>query len=574
MEKFFTANPDGSYSVKGIEYGLKIFGHRISVLIENTEYACLDVRCSMPKTLDDNSGFQPENESEIPTLVAVNEGKGEVTFVWSGKSDLWVKKYTLTCNYLRFKFEVTVTGNGRVDSVNYFSGNMQEARHGSIYEFYEGYHPAKEWDSSKSHYFVTSKPCHRFAVYTVPPMFCFAFKVKGFTKQLGLGLVAKRGEHNFHHFDYNVDSDAFHSGGFYLSTDQYGHAVVDGEWTAPAIIGYSGMDEWDVLTKYCNYYYSSGIAIPHTDAKKPRFWYGPLACGWIEQMIRADGVIEKMNEATQPVYEEIMEKMKRFGLKPSAIVIDDKWQKEYAIDIVDTDKWSDIRGFVDKQLNEDGIRTMLWFKLWDPEGLCDEACIRNDRGNKFIDPTHPEFLKLLDAAIERTLSDAPGCYNCAGYKLDYAMDNPVGRNVKSYNGKYGVELLYEYISHIYKKAKSVKSDALINCSPCHPYFADVCDQARLHDYDGLCRMNREELTARAKVFSIVFPGVLLDTDNAGFNTYRDTMNWLINQNTVGVPSIYSLLTSDTCNLTDEDFEAVAAMWDEYIAIIDKKVKVD
>ena len=83
-------------------------------------------------------------------------------------------------------------------------------------------------------------------------------------------------------------------------------------------------------------------------------------------------------------------------------------------------------------------------------------------------------------------------------------------------------------------------------------------------------MNRDELTARAKLFTIAMPGVLLDTDNAAFNTYRDTMNWLINQNMVGVPSLYSLISTDTCGMTDEDFAAIAFMWDEYSKIIDAK----
>ena len=125
--------------------------------------------------------------------------------------------------------------------------------------------------------------------------------------------------------------------------------------------------------------------------------------------------------------------------------------------------------------------------------------------------------------------------------------------------------MYDYMKLIYDTAKAVKPDALINCSPCHPYFANVCDQARLHDYDERRRDCTDDMTRRAEIFAIANPHTLLDTDNAGFNTRRDTMRWLLRQGEVGVPDLYALSGGD---LTDDDLEELAAYWREYSARID------
>ena len=122
---------------------------------------------------------------------------------------------------------------------------------------------------------------------------------------------------------------------------------------------------------------------------------------------------------------------------------------------------------------------------------------------------------------------------------------------------------------IYETAKEVKPDALINCSPCHPYFAHICDHARLHDYDYRRRDNTEDLTTRAKLFAIANPGTLIDTDNAGYSSHRDTMRWLLCQPKIGVPDIYSIRGVRGDFITDDDLEAIAETWREYSARVDK-----
>ena len=243
--------------------------------------------------------------------------------------------------------------------------------------------------------------------------------------------------------------------------------------------------------------------------------------------------------ANEKIYTDYLKKLEERDLHPTALIIDDKWQKNYATDVADPSRFPDMRRFSDS-CRARGIHTLLWFKLWDPDGWDKKLCVKDRSGDLRIDPSTPQFLENLDAALHRILSSDEGCYNCDGMKLDFAFFNPIGRSFETYSGKYGCELMYDMFEHIYTKAKEIKPDALINCSPCHPYFAHLCDQARLHDYNYRANNNYEELSMRAKLFSIANPWSLIDCDNAGFRSHRDTMRWMMNQPLVGVPDLYTI----------------------------------
>ena len=198
----------------------------------------------------------------------------------------------------------------------------------------------------------------------------------------------------------------------------------------------------------------------------------------------------------------------------------------------------------------------------------DENALWFDPEKRVVDPSHPRFIENIKNAMRRLFSDGEDGYNCDGLKLDYAFANPKGKKFRTYSGKYGVELLYDLMELIYTEAKRHNPDALINHSACHPYFGHICDQARLHDYPQTERCNLEDLSERAKLFSVAMPGVLLDTDNAGFVSKRDTMRWLLNQQTIGVPDLYRVSPSDVLDLNDEDLGAIAEVWREYAQKID------
>lgn len=538
-----------------------------SVLLSGTEIVSLDLRTAIPG-LDDAGAELADGEPTRPVYDGLRETPEGAILTWRGKSTLWEKEYTLIATPLRLHYRVKIRGRGRVDSVNYFSGDLCAASHGSRYEFSRGFNPCTSWYNNEDYHFRASTANTRRSVLMVPPMFCYSFSTEQLSEQLAFGLVARRGEHNFHSLSYVSYSDRWNTT-FWLSTDQRGHTRVDGEWIAPEMILYGAADEFDAAKKYCDYYFSSGIARDKALSVPPRFWQGPMVCGWIEQIMqsyRTEGSANALSR--QEIYDGMLEKLKAYDLHPTVLFIDDKWQEQYGTDRADKTKWPDMRSFIDR-LHGEGIHSVLWFKLWDGEGLDPALCVKTDDGEVRVDPSNPEYIRILKETLHYLLSADDGCLNADGLKLDFAFFNPTGRRFTTHSGKYGCELLYNYMQVIYQTAKAVKPDALINCSPCHPYFAHLCDQARLHDYNINNRSNWEDMAMRARLFAIANPHTPIDTDNAGFNTRRDTMRWLLNQGAVGVPDLYSLTPFRDGDMTDTEFEQISAVWKEYSARVDE-----
>ena len=61
---------------------------------------------------------------------------------------------------------------------------------------------------------------------------------------------------------------------------------------------------------------------------------------------------------------------------------------------------------------------------------------------------------------------------------------------------------------------------------------------------------------------------LLDTDNAGFTTTRDTMRWMLNQDLTGIPDIYCISPLPRFGMSEQDLADLAAMWKEYTYRVD------
>ena len=551
-------------------FSVRVSGHRFSVFSEGTELVCLDVRTAVPQTLDSDDGCREDEEPEIPVLVRAEVTNTGAAFAWSGRSALWEKEYELKVDHLRFYYTVRVRGIGRVDAVRYFSADGK----GSAYEFSEGFYPCQPMQLSEDYTFKAGVSTHRTSGFHIPPMFCYSFRTERIGTRLGLGLVAERGEHNFNDFDYVCRHYDFESG-FWLQTDQSGHTSVDGEWTAPAIVGFVGDTDEEVMRRYSEYYYLTGIAQMPDRSVHPRFWYGPMACGWLEQ--GACGYLKDdeyyAGQCCETLYDAFAAKLLSYGMHPTLLVVDDKWAADHTVGLADPNKFPDMRAYVERRRRE-GIRTMLWYKLWDAQNWPEELCIQGDTGPRLVDPSTPEYRQHVRDRIRLYLSDEPGCYNVDGFKLDFAFLIPHGRKLRTYSGKYGVELLYDMMKDIYDAAKAVKPEAIVNCSACHPYFAHLTDQARLHDYEPRSRNCREDLSMRARMYQIAMPGVLMDTDNSGFCSLRDTVHWQMNQGMVGIPDLYCITKTPSMEFREKDLLGISQMWAEYSALADRMAGKD
>lgn len=552
-------------SVTAASYALELSEKGIAVFLSGEKIAVLNPLSALNTTNDDNESFALDIEDDSRVSFAK---VGDNVYQWTSASALWDKKvYTVTCFENRFEYAVTVYGKGRVDTVNYFgSHRSEEFKVCSAHEFCEGFYPDIDLGAGDGTY-NPYESCSIYSCLSVPPMFYHSFKIAGIDPYLAFGVVAEMGEHNFCGLSYEA-----HYGHFSLSTDQYGHAAVDGEWTAPKMVVYTAKDHYDAGKKYCDLYFDSGICEKGDPGVKPRFWYGPIACGWIEQSAygagpNGDGTT--LLSCKEIVYKEMLEKLEARDLHPSILIIDDKWQDKYGTAYPAPDRWPDLRRFIDSTL-EKGIRTLMWYQLWNAEGLPEECLTVDEEGNSYIkgdrpvaDPSHPVYQKILKENVHRILSSDEGCYNAFGFKLDFAFCQPHGRKVKTYSGKYGAELLYDYIRQIRTYAKEAKPEAVINASPMHPMFASLVDHARLHDYNGSCRNGMEIFAHRAKLWGMANPHSLIDSDSGGFNTHRDMMRVMKNQPNIGIPDLYCVSDLPNFAFTDEEWSTIAGIWREY-----------
>lgn len=174
--------------------------------------------------------------------------------------------------------------------------------------------------------------------------------------------------------------------------------------------------------------------------------------------------------------------------------------------------------------------------------------------------------------MRNLLSDEEGCMNCDGFKLDYAFWMGYGRKVRTWGGQSGVELLHSLFQLIHDEAKRVKPDALINASPCHPYFSDLFDQVRLHDYDLTCRNTDEVMSRRLRLFDIACPGHSVDTDNSFAGTRYATMRYIRFTPSIGIPDLYQI-SDPKGMLTDGDWDEIRNVWEKYSREMDAKFGV-
>lgn len=539
------------YSVVRKNFTVNILESTFEVICGNEKIFTFSARSSVP------SEKEIDTDGDYISLAYCESGDMSQA-VWTTQSSLWEKKeYRLNVSEDSLLYSIVVYGKGRVGKIEYFSGKAFGRRNGAYYQT-AGYMLPMPVVGSQNHYYTMAEEGKIRIHLMTPPPFCFPFMTEDRDVFFGLGLVAKPGEHNFDGFSYKNTA-----GRFILSTDIMCAKNIDGSWETPAVLGCPGKDEWDVLGKYAEYYYEN--ICDRQSSHKEKWWRGPLFCGWGEQAILAGKYgTDIYGAASQMAYTEMSRHLDKLGLCPSAIIIDDKWQRKYGESLPDEDKWPDMRGFTDDQ-HKKGRKVVLWFKCWNPEGLDDDECIKLYGLPVAADPTNPKYINRIENTIYKLLSSDEGCYNCDGFKIDFADCFPKNADIKTYEKEIGgTELVHRLIKLIRSSAKKVKSDALINCSGCHPYMADVTDEVRLHDYDDRLRSIRTYMSFRAKLYSIMLPDSLVDTDFPSFAGHRDTMEYIRLAPRLGVPDIYRISDTEQCVFTNEDRTEIKEIWDEYI----------
>ena len=503
----------------------------------------------------DANGEKDSDERYLPMMSYEQKTEeGKTIHIWRTQSNLWTKKeYVLEEAENAARFFVRVEGRGKVDALRFFGCHAR-------YEAAEYLLPmANHADYSLNLRMITEPGVIELGYFT-PPCYVYPLHIAGCAGWLGVGLAARAGQYNFHQFLYQNENQ--NRCGFEVPL--YSQTAVDGAWESQSLLFVTGEDAYDVVRAYAQWHYDAGWCAKKDRSHEPDWWSRPIFCGWGEQeaLQRMHGGTQK-DFATQKDYTRMSERLDEYGLYPGCIIIDDKWQKEYGSALPDPEKWPDLRAFVDAE-HRKGRRVVLWFRSWYPEGLSQEECIEYLCTACGADPTSGKYHARMRETIHTLLSDEPGCYNCDGFKIDFANCMPLGKYVSCHEkGVYGVELLKRFFTMMRDFAKAAKPDVLINCSCAHPYFDEIVDQARIHDYWGTMRNTPEVMAHRAKLCRAAMEDVLIDTDAGGVGSRRDFHRWMKAQPELGIPDLYYLTAAGDVPFDEEDIALIRGVWNDY-----------
>lgn len=400
-----------------------------------------------------------------------------------------------------------------------------------------------------------------------PAPWCFAVTPDGAEEPephwIGLSVVAPIEQQTFTNYNY-----APVTGGFSLRLDYEGQTEVRDTFTTPALVLHlGGKDPEDVVARHRELLDEYGV-VPARQVDRPGWWQGTIFCGWGAQSALGARTGQPAQLLATPVnYDRFLATLAAQGITPQTIVVDDKWQAEYATCRPDPAKWPDLKGWIADR-HADGQRVLLWWKAWDAEGAPPGACITDAAGDPVgLDPDSPACAALITEAVEYMLS-ATGL-DADGFKIDFTARTPSGSSLQHSGSRWGTALLHEQLRLVYDAAKRVKPDALVVTHTPNPAFVDVTDMIRLNDVlravGGEPGYVARHMTYRAGVVRAACPELGIDTDGWMMPSHAEWRGYLKIQDGLGVPALYYVDGTDTdrYDFGPEDFAAVSDSWQRF-----------
>ena len=525
-----------------------------------------------------------------------DNGDWRAEVVW--QSSIWdEKKHVYAYHNNQLDHWITVKGKGKISAVTYLSGTVDGRERGSLPGFGAVYcgcpnfidkpfaHPSEYTANSAGN--VTE--LWGSALNTGPLM--FAFGECGQDGWITAGLHVKPGAYTFHTMAWNkmrpnaLDELDNIVGTQAISLDYLGNQKVDGVWTSPKMVFFAATDQNAGLAEYCDGLRKAGL-VSRATVRQHDWWREPIFCTWHEQVALGQleisgGLSGRQAQEASGTYadklsqanvERWLQILNHHGIKPGTIILDAEWQSDRTRNEVETQRFPDLRGFIDARHSENQ-RVLLWMQAWQTDHLPPEWCVCRNGEPVMADPTHPEYRNFVRDMLHRMLGNGPGCYNADGLKVDGTNVLPDGQDLTRYGEAYGFELLHAYLQLIYDTTKEIKEDALVSIFAANPYFGDCCDMVRVGDLYTVRGDPLHTLLWRATVFNAAFPGMPLDTDGClRFNLAEDIEEVLKHQIALGVPCIYqaenlvqmrAFLPNRTRKLTQQDYDAIRNSWTQY-----------
>lgn len=527
----------------------------------------------------------------------VRRSAGVLTVRLPVKSSAWRKK---TCVFVfrRDSIEVfhEIEGKGAIDRVHYFRGyraGQELGMAGDIDEIYNTcpnfqekryVHPGESFNIAAGNNLEMPVGCQACA----SPCFCMGLHDRRDRLFLSAGLLAAPGQYAWDAFEWNspvaipvtpFGPDNALAGGF--AAVYAGKLSVDGRWETPRLVLAVARSEEDVLAVHLRHAYRHGYLQRPPRRAPVRWWLEPIYCTWHDQVALAhaatdrDGIGVGQNAfdfCRQDLVDRWINLLERHGCKPGTVILDAGWTAHSHAADADTAKWPNMRAWIDA-CHDRGIRVMLWTAAWSATGLPKDECILRDGKPIAGDVTNPKYVRRLRELLRRWFSDAEGCLNADGVKIDGLLGLPAGNALRSRGGVWGLELQRLYLKTFYEEAKKHKPDVCISTFVANPYLAPFTDMQRVGDM-YTCRLTAHEtLLHRAALQRAVTPFAVIDTDGQFSHYYLDGYaSEVAEQAKVGVPTIYCadkvyrqrfFQPTRIAAMTAEDYRTIARAFADY-----------
>ncbi len=329
--------------------------------------------------------------------------------------------------------------------------------------------------------------------------------------------------------------------------------------------------DWDSMALFRRKLLDYGLFTPSKKplSQLPAWWRDPLVCTYGDELSTLLLPDVKMND---PRFNADWVRMlvdtaeQKWGIRHMNIVLDAFWQLHFALDPkVDEARFGNMRDFVE-EMHGRGHHVIAWVTpIFDNTNngfvtrsqkldVLSETYVEplGVPGSYMLDMTSDNIEQYFREVCQVLFGDGEGEYNFDGVKMDYigmfrdpAKTGPY-RHPEKGLGIREIKIFYETF---YKAAKSVKADALVNCSVTEPRFEHLIDQNRMHDTHA----GTIEKEYRARLATNACPDLLIDSDGALMLTDWAKHHY-ISAAIFSIPSNYYTLTYHDRPLDDRDYK--------------------
>ena len=301
-----------------------------------------------------------------------------------------------------------------------------------------------------------------------------------------------------------------------------------GRWLQfPSFVFTTASDQYSGLYRY--HLALSALGMAPTAAppgRRPTWWSWPMVDTWGQQLLTGAARTSPKYTAAW-VLHFASEWRQQFHVRHFTLVIDAQWQARLGQPTPSNrfGGFSGMRALITR-LHSEGIRVMLWWKLW----------VDQLRSGKVVryDPTQPGFTGLLSSQVAQLVGPGPHSLGADGLKLDWGflVPPPAAEQLARPQLGIGAALLLRYMRTLSAAAWRSDPSSLIDASAVAPQFGGTEDTLRLYDAH-----RASTWSYRAAIVSAVDPQAAIDGDGWALLSSQAVPH-IVASAVFGIPSIY------------------------------------